>query len=117
MNNKKVDGYAGYHKVPSVTLVGCWAHARHKFDEAFKSIAFFEANDVGCSAMEGLHYCNQLYRIERDLKELSPIERYEKSLECSKRVLNAFLSWLKIQEQKVLPKSALGQAITYCLNQ
>jgi hypothetical protein len=27
------------------------------------------------------------------------------------------LSWLKIQEQKVLPKSGLGKAITYCLNQ
>jgi transposase len=23
-----VDGYAGYHKVKNVTLVGCWAHAR-----------------------------------------------------------------------------------------
>src|SRR6059058_577289 len=33
------------------------------------------------------------------------------------KVLDAFLSWLKIQEQKVLPKSALGKAITYCLNQ
>ncbi|WP_382285035.1 IS66 family transposase [Heyndrickxia sporothermodurans] len=67
--------------------------------------------------MEGLQYCNQLYRIERDLKELSSMERYEKRLERSKPVLDAFLSWLKIQKQKVLPKSALGQAITYCLNQ
>lgn len=31
--------------------------------------------------------------------------------------LDAFLSWLKIQEQKVLPKGGLGKAITYCLNQ
>lgn len=27
------------------------------------------------------------------------------------------MTWLKTQEQKVLPKSTLGQAITYCLNQ
>lgn len=27
------------------------------------------------------------------------------------------MSWLKIQEQQVLPKSGLGKAVTYCLNQ
>ena len=28
------DGYAGYHKLPEeITVVGCWAHARRKFDE------------------------------------------------------------------------------------
>ncbi|QQX27583.1 transposase [Heyndrickxia sporothermodurans] len=32
----QVDGYAGYHKVPNVKLVGCMAHARRKFDEALK---------------------------------------------------------------------------------
>jgi len=33
-----VDGYSGYHKVQGVTLVGCWAHARRKFDEALKAL-------------------------------------------------------------------------------
>ena len=113
----QVDGYAGYHKVPNVKLVGCMAHARRKFDEALKVLPSSKRLTSGAVAMGGLQYCNQLYRIERDLKELSPEERYEKRLERSKPVLNAFLSWLKIQEQKVLPKSALGQAITYCLNQ
>lgn len=113
----QVDGYAGYHKVPNVKLVGCMAHARRKFDEALKVLPSSKRMTSGAVAIEGLQYCNQLYRIERDLKDLSPAERYEKRLERSKPVLNAFLSWLKIQEQKVLPKSALGQAITYCLNQ
>lgn len=113
----QVDGYAGYHKVPNVKLVGCMAHARRKFDEALKALPTSKRTTSGATAMEGLQYCNQLYRIEHDLKELSPAERYEKRLERSKPVLNAFLSWLKIQQQKVLPKSALGQAITYCLNQ
>ena len=28
------DGYSGYHKLPEeITVVGCWAHARRKFDE------------------------------------------------------------------------------------
>lgn len=113
----QVDGYAGYHKVPNVKLVGCWAHARRKFDEALKVLPSSKRMTSGTVAMEGLHYCNQLYRIERELRDSSPEERFEKRLERSKPVLNAFLAWLKIQENRVLPKSALGQAITYCLNQ
>jgi hypothetical protein len=61
------------------------------------------------TATEGLNFCNQLYRIERKLKELDPKDRYEARLKQSKPILYAFLSWLKIQEQKVLPKSALGK--------
>ncbi|MCM3365122.1 IS66 family transposase, partial [Niallia sp. MER TA 168] len=51
------------------------------------------------------------------LKELEPEERYKQRLEQSKPILDSFLSWLKVQEQHVLPKSGLGKAITYCLNQ
>jgi transposase len=112
----QVDGYAGYHKVPDVILVGCWAHARRKFDEALKALPSSKRM-TSVTATEGLQFCNQLFAIERDLKDLKPDERYEKRLERSKPVLDAFLSWLKIQKSKVLPKSALGQAITYCLNQ
>jgi transposase len=111
----QVDGYAGYHVVPNVTLVGCWAHARRGFSEVLKTLPANSLKPV--VATEGLQFCNQLFSIERELKELDPQERYEKRLEKSKPVLEAFLSWLKIQETKALPKSALGKAITYCLNQ
>mgnify|MGYP002227807113 CR=1 FL=1 len=31
--------YQGYHKLrPDIRVVGCWAHARRKFDEAVKSL-------------------------------------------------------------------------------
>ena len=55
--------------------------------------------------------------LTRKVKELDPKERFEQRLKQSKPVLDAFLSWLKIQEQKVLPKSGMGKAVTYCLNQ
>jgi transposase len=112
----QVDGYAGYHKVPDVILVGCWAHARRKFTEALNALPSSKSL-VSVTATDGLLFCNQLFAIERELKNLSSEERYEKRLKRSKPVLDAFLSWLKIQEHKVLPKSALGQAINYCLNQ
>ena len=35
---KHVDGYVGYEGMPDVELVGCWAHARRKFDEALKAV-------------------------------------------------------------------------------
>lgn len=111
----QVDGYAGYHKVEDVTLVGCWAHARRKFTDALKSLPANSVKPV--AATEGLHFCNQLFAVERTLKDLAPQERYEQRLEKSKPILDAFLAWLKIQEPKVLPKSNLGNAISYCLNQ
>ena len=30
------DGFAGYHKIDNVIIVGCWAHVRRKFNDAFK---------------------------------------------------------------------------------
>jgi transposase len=110
-----VDGYAGYNKVPDVTLVGCWAHARRGFSDVLKSLPANSMKPV--TATEGLNFCNQLFAVERKLKELSSEERYNERLKQSKPVLDAFLSWLKIQEQIVLPKSALGKAVNYCLNQ
>ena len=41
------DGHSGYHNLPeSITVVGCWAHARRKFDEAMKSLPKWKAKTV-----------------------------------------------------------------------
>lgn len=99
-----------------MTLVGCWAHARRKFDEALKALPASEAR-VGTAAQQGLTFCNQLFAIERELKEETPEERENVRMERSRPILEAFSAWLRQQKSRVLPKSALGQAITYCLNQ
>ena len=111
-----VDGYAGYHKVQGVTLVGCWAHARRKFDEALKVLPAGQAK-TETVAWQGLQFCNQLFSIERDLKEVDPEERYTARMERSKPILDAYLAWLRKQRSRTLPKSLLGQAIVYSLNQ
>lgn len=59
-----VDGYSGYHKVSGVTLVGCWAHARRKFDEALKVLPASQ-DKTETVAKQGLEFCNQLFAIER----------------------------------------------------
>ena len=111
-----VDGYAGYHDLPDVVLVGCLAHARRKFYEALKSLPP-EAANAEVAAKEGLAFCNRLFTIERELQEVSAEKRYKIRLEQSLPVLDAFLVWLKQQGPKVLPKSSFGQAIKYCRNQ
>ena len=110
------DGYAGYNNIPNVTIVGCFAQARRKFADALKAVTDKTSNSA-LASKEGLDYCNKLFTIERNLADLTPEDRYKKRLELSKPVLEAFLSWLKLTSKQTLPKSALGGAIDYCLNQ
>jgi transposase len=111
-----VDGYSGYHKLGNVTLVGCWAHARRKFDEALKALPPTQEK-ITTVAGQGLAFCNQLFAIERDLSEATAERRYTIRQERSLPVLDAYLAWLKQQRSRTLPKSKLGEAIQYSLNQ
>lgn len=112
----QTDGYAGYNDVSDVIQVGCFAHARRGFTDTLKALPK-DSTTSKTNAQEGVDFCNELFKIERVLKDLSPEERYDKRLEQSKPVLEAFLCWLQSKEKQVLPKSALGKAIKYCLNQ
>ena len=108
------DGYAGYHDLgEDITVVGCWAHARRKFDEAVKSLPKGKAK--GSSASQGLAYCNLLFEIEQGLSEETADERYEQRLKQTKPVLDAMLSWANTRTAAT--KSALGKAFTYLKEQ
>ena len=108
------DGYAGYHDLgEDITVVGCWAHARRKFDEAVKSLPKGKAK--GSSASQGLAYCNLLFEIEQGLSEKTADERYEQRLKQTKPVLDAMLSWAN--SRTAAPKSALGKAFHYVKEQ
>ena len=108
------DGYAGYHDLGAdITVVGCWAHARRKFDEAVKSLPKGKAK--GSSASQGLAYCNLLFEIEQGLSEETAPNRYEQRLRQAKPVLDAMFAWANTRT--VAPKSALGKAFTYLKEQ
>lgn len=108
------DGYSGYHNLPEeITVAGCWAHARRKFDEAVKSLPKGKAK--GGSAAQGLAYCTLLFKIEQGLADLSPEERYDQRLKQEKPVLDAMLAWANTRA--AAPKSALGKALTYLKEQ
>ena len=112
-----VDGYVGYEGLTGVTLVGCWAHARRKFLDAIHVLPAPERKKGGTAAHKGLDFCNQLFAIERDLHDVTPEQRLAGREQRSRVVLALFRVWLDQMSVSALPKSKLGEAITYCLHQ
>ena len=104
------DGYQGYHKLPeNIRVVGCWAHARRKFDEALNALPTDKRE--GTAALTGLEYCNKLFAWEDRFKELSPEVRTKQRLKEEKPILDALLAWA--DSVSAVPKSALGKALHY----
>ena len=107
------DGYSGYNKLHGIIRCGCWAHLRRKFVEAIPKGKASGAN--GTYAEVGRDYCDKLFMIEDELKDLSPEDRYAQRLEREKPVLEAFWSWLDTVAP--LRGSKLAKAVNYALNQ
>jgi len=122
------DGYSGYHNLPDITVVGCWAHMRRKFDEALKGIP--EKERGSSKAQTGLEYCNRLFALEQVFDErlnvqtdakmpLVPAEgfkqRFEWRMKESNPVAETFFAWAK--SLNALPKSLLGTALRYAVQQ
>jgi transposase len=111
------DGYAGYQDLTGVALVGCWAHARRKFDEALKGLPAKQRKAGGSQAQAGLDQINRLFAIEREAQEYTPEERKKIRQEKSQPVVECFRQWLDDLALVMLPKSLLGMAVNYCRNQ
>jgi transposase len=127
----QADAFGGYDGIyageagGNVVEVACWAHARRKFYEARNT-----DRDV---ATRALAFIRLLYDIEDDARKefrrqdegpdarsLSSI-RLEHRREKAQPRLIEFKTWLESRlvsgGGSVLPKSAMGQAIGYALNQ
>jgi hypothetical protein len=108
------DGFDGYHSLPGeIVIVGCWAHARRKFDEALKSLS--EKERANSQVIQGKRYCDRLFELERAFAELSPEDRCRKRQEFSKPLMEEFFAWLNNLHD--LPKTPLGKAKHYALGQ
>ena len=114
----QADAYAGYDRIYArgerdparrVVEVGCWAHARRKFVEA-------EASDPARSLLAKARI-RLLYQVEKEAREMDPEARRALRREKAAPVLEAFREWLEAESRVVLPKSPIGAAIQYALNQ
>ena len=65
----------------------------------------------------GLNYIQKLYSIEKKAKTLPPDKRKSLRQEKTEPILTALHEWLEKSAQTVLPKSKIGVAINYTLNQ
>ena len=108
----QTDGYSGYNGLRDVTHVGCWAHARRKFEEARQAVP---KGKRSTTAEEGVAYCTRLFQLEEKFKDLPTEERKQKRLEQAKPVLDAMLAWANTRN--AAPKSKLGIALNYLKNQ
>lgn len=107
----QTDGYAAYNQFSankSIQMLCCMAHARRYFKEA-------ENNDKERSEF-ALDLFQKLYKIEREIKELSAQERYTVRQEKSLPILEQLGSWMQEQYKQITPKSAIGKALAYSLN-
>ncbi len=105
------DAYAKTH--PTVVRLGCWAHARRKFFDAQK--------DHPRVATAALRMIARMYRRERawDEQKLDPTARLAERLKPdglwrTMASLKRLALWAR---QRVRPKSKLGEACDYLLNQ
>jgi hypothetical protein len=107
------DGYAGYHTLTGVTVVGCWVHMRRKFEDALKVIE--PESRSTSTAQQAIERMAKLFHLEKLWKDLPPAERHKRRLEVSKPLAEAFFAWL--ETLRILPKSAMGRAVGYALDQ
>jgi transposase len=117
---RMLEGYEGYLQADAYSVydaiyagkkiieVGCWAHARRKFDEAKTSDP--ERAHVAMAMIQ------RLYKVEKDVKDLDDAARVALRQERSKPILNEIHAWLLREKDRPLPKNPIAEAIGYALN-
>lgn len=104
------DGYGAYdiyEKKQNVLLLGCWAHARRKFEQAL-------GNDPP-RAEYALEQIRKLYHLEQQATENNLTTEQISILRKEKAypILRDFEKWIDLNYSQVLPKSKIGQAMSY----
>lgn len=108
----QTDGYGVYddfEKDPDIIQLGCLAHARRKFAEASsnnKEVADYVLNEI-----------QKLYAIERHITDTNIIGEDKRLYRKEKSIplLRDLGEWMQKKYIEVLPKSAIGKALGYCI--
>jgi transposase len=106
------DDYKGYEPVikgDGRIEAGCLAHSRRRFDELFK------ANDSPVAA-EAIQRIAQLYKLEREARDMTPEDRLALRQQQSKPLWKGLHEWLELERTRVPDGSGIAGAIDYSLN-
>jgi transposase len=108
------DGYSAYHALAGalglIDLCGCWSHVRRKFVDA-------AAGRNAAAAQQMIALIGELYAVEREIRDAPPDTRKQVRNQRSRPILMRIRRWFDKAAARVLPKSLLGQAVGYALNQ
>jgi len=122
--NAFFQGYSGYVQVDAhssfedlfrdgsgMTEVGCHSHARRKFDQAM--------DHDPVRSCQALLIWKDLYRIEKQAKNagLGPDALLQVRQEQAVPLLEQLHEYLTTWQPQALPKSPIGKAVTYSVNQ
>jgi len=110
----QADAFSGYDQVYArgrVIEVACMAHCRRYWWEARQTDSR--------RAHEALGYIARLYELETQFEKalLKGDALRAARQQHALPILTAFENWLRQEQDNVLPKSPIGQAFTYTLNQ
>jgi transposase len=114
----QTDGYSGYDALgvrSGIVHVGCFAHARRKFDEALRgqSKSKKKPGAKQSLARQGLRKINKLYEYERHWRDATPEERYSLRQEKMKPKLEELHLWCRASIGRASPTSLTGEALKY----
>ena len=98
------DGYQVYH-----TLEG------EREDEAVKALP--KSEQKMCMAYPALSQIQQIYHEEAELQDMTPAERCKHRQKFIKPLVDAYFNWIRINIDKVMPKSKTYNGMTYSINQ
>lgn len=107
----QADAFAGYDYIyagKKTKEVACWAHARRKFYDAQST------NQQVCN--EVLELIHVLYLVEKEAHDCTDENRRQMRQARSLPVLKQIKGWLDRQNLIALPKSPVGAAVVYALN-
>ena len=108
----QADAAASHNQVmntPGIIELGCWAHATRRFKAALPC----HPND----AKYLLDLIRALYDVELEAEGQSPDNRLALRRQKSQPIMDEFFEAIEILHPRLLPKSLLAEATTYCLNQ
>jgi len=106
------DAYGGYDELfrrQGIVEVGCWVHARRKFDEAVSSRQL-EATEI-------MARIAQLYKVEDACREMNSADRCRLRQERAKLIIDGIFERLEELKLITLPSEPLTKAVDYALNQ
>ena len=114
------DGLPSYDKVwhkKGLKQLGCFDHARRKFLDAVKGQPKKKQPGKVSAAEVGLGKINALYRLEREIKEKSPEEKYQLRQRVAVKLLEDLKEWLDHKIERTDKSGLTYKAIYYTLNQ